>query len=294
MNRTIRPAIKTVGLFGRYGDKNVGEVIRGLCDFLRARKLDIVLEDATAKLVDRTDVRRRPLAEIGNDIDLAVVIGGDGTLLGVARNLAANQVPLIGVNVGRLGFLADISSNNMFEVIGTVLDGDFQTEERFLLHTDIVRQGEVIHTFNPFNDVVLNKGALARLIEFDIYIDGDFVSGFRADGIIVATPTGSTAYALSAGGPILHPTLPAIVLVPICPHTLSNRPLAVNSDSEIEIVLTDEQSAHVTFDGQSTYTIRNEDRVLVRCGNTPVRLLHPTNRNYYEVLRMKLHWGKKL
>lgn len=294
MNRTTRPAIRTVGLFGRYGDKNVGEVIRGLCDFLRGRKLDIVLEDATATLVDKPGVRRRPLSDIGRDIDLAVVIGGDGTLLNVARSLAANRVPLIGVNVGRLGFLADISTNDMLEVIGTVLDGEFQTEERFLLHADIVREGEVIHTFNPFNDVVLNKGGLARLIEFDIYIDGDFVSGFRADGIIVATPTGSTAYALSAGGPILHPTVPAIVLVPICPHTLSNRPLAVNSDSEIEIVLTDEQSAHVTFDGQSTYTIRNQDRVLVRRGDTPVTLLHPTNRNYYEVLRMKLHWGKKL
>lgn len=286
--------IKTVGLFGRHRDKNIGEVLSGLCDFLHRRGLGMVLEASTADMVGKPHIARREIKTIGADIDLAIVIGGDGTLLNVARNIAGYRVPLIGVNVGRLGFLADISTDNMFEVIGKILDGEFRTEERFLLHAEIVRDGKVIHTSNPFNDVVLNKGNLARLIEFETYVDGDFVSETRADGIIVATPTGSTAYALSAGGPILHPTLPAIILVPICPHTLSNRPIAVNSSSQIEIVLTDEQEAHVTFDGQSTFTVRNNDRLRVRRGDTPVTLIHPANRNHYEVLRAKLLWGTKL
>lgn len=294
MSNPAKPNIKTVGLFGRYKDKNVGQVLYGLCDFLQQRGLTTVIEQVTAMLVGKPDVRALPLASIGAEIDIAIVIGGDGTLLNVARNLAPFDVPLIGVNVGRLGFLADISTDNMLQVVGAVLDGDYQTEERFLLHAEIVREGKVIHTFNPLNDVVLNKGNLARLIEFETYIDGSFVSDTRADGIIVATPTGSTAYALSAGGPILHPTLPAIILVPICPHTLSNRPLAVNSDSQIEIVLTDDQEAHVTFDGQSTYTVRSQDRVRVRRGDHPVMLIHPSNRNHYEVLRKKLLWGAKL
>lgn len=294
MATTTKSTINTVGLFGRYGDKDVGRVIRGLCDFLRRRQLAVLLEEATATLVSEPPVPCRTLTDIGPEINLAIVIGGDGTLLNVARTLAKYRVPLIGVNVGRLGFLADISTDNMLEVIGSILDGDFQTEERFLLHAEIVRDDEVVHTFTPFNDVVLHKGGLARLIEFETYIDGEFVSGTRADGIIVATPTGSTAYALSAGGPILHPTLPAIILVPICPHTLSNRPIAINSDSEIELVLTDNQTAQVTFDGQSTFAVRLHDRIRVRRSETPVTLIHPSNRNHYEVLRMKLHWGKKL
>ncbi len=286
--------IRTVGLFGRHRDENIGEVLFGLCDFLHGRGLSIVLEESTAERVGKPQVARRPVTTIGAEIDLAIVIGGDGTLLNVARNIARHRVPLIGVNVGRLGFLADISTDHMFDVIGKILDGQYRTEERFLLHAEIVRDGEVIHTFNPLNDVVLNKGNLARLIEFETYIDGEFVSETRADGIIVATPTGSTAYALSAGGPILHPTLPAIILVPICPHTLSNRPLAVNSNSQIEIVLTDDQEAHVTFDGQATFMVRNGDRVCVHRGETPVTLIHPANRNHYEVLRAKLLWGTKL
>ena len=294
MNKSANIRIETIGLFGRRGDVEVAKVIRGLCEFLHARQLDILLDEATANLVAHPLVPSRPLDSIGAEIDLAIVIGGDGSLLHVARSIAKWRVPLVGVNVGRLGFLADISTDNMLEMLGDILAGDFQTEERFLLHADIVRGGKIIHSFNPLNDVVLNKGDLARLIEFETYIDGNFVSSTRADGIIVATPTGSTAYALSAGGPILHPTLPAIILVPICPHTLSYRPIAINSDSKIEIVLTDKQPAHVTFDGQATLTVQPHDRVRVRRGDTPVTLIHPTNRNHYVVLRKKLMWGTKL
>ena len=237
----------------------------------------------------------RPLATIGKDIDLAIVVGGDGTILHVARNLAQHGVPLIGVNLGRLGFLTDIPADRMYEELTSILDGDFKTEERILLEAEVVRNGKVLHSANAFNDVVVNKGQLARLIEFETWVDGEFVNSTRADGIIVATPTGSTAYALSAGGPILHPTLPAIVLVPICPHTLSDRPLAVSSNSRIEIVMTStaRQSAHVTLDGQTNFSIQDHDCVRVRRADRAVTLIHPTRRNHYEVLRAKLRWGEK-
>lgn len=293
MTTTIKPQIATVGLFGKYGDVGVAHVIQGLSEFLQGRELKVILEEATAAILPGTRPRSMPIREIGGAIDLAIVIGGDGSLLNVARNLFRHGVPLVGVNVGRLGFLADISTDDMLQVIGHILDGEFQAEERFLLGAEIVRDETVVYSAHAFNDVVINKGELARLIEFATYINGEFINDSRADGIIIATPTGSTAYALSAGGPILHPTLPAIVLVPICPHTLSMRPLAVNSDCEIEVVITDDRSAHVTFDGQATYSLQNRDRVKVRRADPPVTLIHPANRNHYEVLRQKLHWGRK-
>jgi NAD+ kinase len=291
-----RKPIRTIGLFAKYGSKDVGHVIERLCAFVRERGLQVLLEDATADFMDQTCADSRPLASIGQDIDLAMVVGGDGTMLHVARNLARFSVPLIGVNLGHLGFLTDIPAEHMYEELTRILDGDFETEERILLESEVVRDGKVLHAANAFNDVVINKGQLARLIEFETWLDGEFVNSTRADGIIIATPTGSTAYALSAGGPILHPTLPAIVLVPICPHTLSDRPLAVSSDSRVVIVMTStaQQNAHVTLDGQTNFSIQDNDRVHVRRAEQPVTLIHPSRRNHYDVLRAKLHWGEKL
>ena len=289
-------SIRTIGLFGKYGSKDVGSVIERLCAFVRERGLQVLLEDATAQFMDLPCAESRPFESIGKDIDLAMVVGGDGTMLHVARRLARFGVPLIGVNLGHLGFLTDISTDQMYEELTRILDGDFETEERILLEAEVVRDGKVLHAANAFNDVVINKGQLARLIEFETWLDGEFVNSTRADGIIVATPTGSTAYALSAGGPILHPTLPAIVLVPICPHTFRDRPLAVSSDSRVEIVMTStaQQNAHVTLDGQTNFSIQDHDRVRVRRAERPVTLIHPSRRNHYDVLRAKLHWGEKL
>ena len=291
-----RKPIRTIGLFGKYGSRDVGGVIERICEFVRKRGLQTLLEDATAEFMEKKCADSRPLASIGPDIDLAIVVGGDGTMLHVARSLAPFGVPLVGVNLGRLGFLTDISTERMYEELTRILDGDFETEERILLEAEVVRDGKVLHAANAFNDVVINKGQLARLIEFETLLDGEFVNSTRADGIIIATPTGSTAYALSAGGPILHPTLPAIVLVPICPHTLSDRPLAVSSDSHVEIVMTStaQQSAHVTLDGQTNFSIQDHDRVRVRRAERPVTLIHPSRRNHYDVLRAKLHWGEQL
>lgn len=289
----MKAPIRRVGLFGKYGDRGGQELLQRVYALLEARALTITIEEETAIALGLRDVRSCPLDQIGREIDLAIVLGGDGTLLNVARTLANHHVPLIGVNAGRLGFLADVSTDNI-GMIDHILDGHYQTEERFLLSADIIRHGTAVLTRLGFNDVVVNKGELARLIEFETYIDGQFVSGSRADGMIVATPTGSTAYAMSAGGPILDPTLAAIVLVPICPQTLSNRPIVVHSDAQVEIVLVSDQSAHVTFDGQSNFGLHNGDRVCVHRAETPVRLLHPEGRNHYEVLRQKLHWGRRV
>lgn len=285
--------IKTVGLFGKYGDDIAGNDIVLLAKFLRSNNYDVVVEESSAEVIHEDVGPRESIEDIGKHIDLAIVIGGDGTLLHVARNLMEYAVPLIGVNLGRLGFLTDIPAENMVEEIKKILDGEFETEERFLLSAEIMRGGSIASTSVAFNDVIIGKGELSRMIELEVFDDGEFVHSMRGDGIIVATPTGSTAYAMSAGGPILHPELQAFTLVPICPHALSNRPIVVGADSVIEIVVkgVNQQRTYATFDGQENYALEQEDRVYIRKANTPVVLLHPANRSHYDVLRAKLHWG---
>jgi NAD+ kinase len=290
----MKKSIKTVGLFGKYQNPTVGGHIVHLADYLAARQLEVLVEAATAAAAP--SAARLPHYAVGELcplIDLAIVVGGDGTLLNAARSLAPCGVPIIGVNLGRLGFLADVPAEHMLEQIGKILDGDYETEQRLLLHAEVMRRGSIVHTATAFNDVIVTKGDIARLIEFEIYLDGEFVIDSRADGLIVSSPTGSTAYAMSAGGPILHPSLPAIALVPICPHTLSFRPIVVSSDSTVEIVLISEAPLHaqVTFDGQLTFALEPGDRIYVRHADTPVELLHPSGRSHFEVLRAKLSWG---
>jgi NAD+ kinase len=291
----MKKNIRTVGLFGKYRDKSVSEPVGHLGEFLRGRGLKILLDEATASLMDEGFAPMRPIDEIGGDIDLAIVIGGDGTMLHVARHLASSRVPIIGVNLGRLGFLADIPAEKMLPELARILDGDYQTESRLLLTAEIMRKGRIVHASQAFNDIIVTKGDLARMIELETYIGGEFVNDMRGDGVIVATPTGSTAYAMSAGGPILQPTLPAIVLVPICPHTLSNRPIVVGSESVIEIVMTGQadQLAHITFDGQESFALAYGDRIYARAADSPVELIHPSGRSHYQVLRAKLGWGEK-
>jgi NAD+ kinase len=288
--------IKTVGLFGKYQDRTVAEHILRLEEFLLGRKLKILFDQATAEHIAGAKSPARPRETIGSEIELAIVVGGDGTLLNVARDLAPHRVPIIGVNLGRLGFLTDVQADNMTVEIGKILDGDYQTESRLLLHSEIMRKGRIVHTAIALNDVIVSKGELARMIEFETYLDGEFVHSIRGDGIIVTSPTGSTAYALSAGGPILHPALEAIAVVPVCPHTLSNRPIVFSSDSIVEILVARiaDQRAHATFDGQSTFTLEDNDRVYVRRAEAEVELLHPSGRSHFEVMRIKLHWGRKI
>ncbi len=292
----MKKKISTVGLFGRYRDESIRAPVERLGDFLRARGLDVRIDENTAAILGKSSLASTPFEKIGQAIDLAIVVGGDGTLLSIARQLAPQGVPMVGVNRGRLGFLADVSVDQMLEDIAHILDGEYHSETRLLLSSEIMRMGRIVHAATAFNDVVVTKGELARMIECEIFLGGEFVNRSRGDGVIVASPTGSTAYAMSAGGPVLHPTLPALAIVPICPHTLSFRPLVVSSDSVIEIVMTGDpgQHAHVSFDGQSTMALSDGDHIFVRRAEHSVELVHPARRSYFDVLRQKLHWGKSV
>lgn len=289
------PAVfKTIALIGKYKSPDIGAPLVALARFLEGRGVRVLLDPLTASHVGHNDLEVMPLDEAGPVSDLAVVIGGDGTMLNIARTLAPYDVALVGVNQGRLGFLTDISVDNMLTTIGAMLDGKYITESRILLQSQVVRDDDTVFDVRAFNDTSINKGADGGLIELEVKIDGNFVYGLRADGLIVSTPTGSTAYALSAGGPIMHPALSAFTIVPVCPHTLSNRPIAVTSDAQIEILMHRCADARVHFDSHSHCQLKPGDRVVVRRYPRSIRLLHPIGHNYFHMLREKLHWSEAL
>ncbi|MGB5309357.1 MAG: NAD(+)/NADH kinase [Arenicellales bacterium] len=270
---------KTVAVFSRHNDPAAKEVADQLEDCL---------------LTLGCEVKRLKNEDAGNaDADLAIVVGGDGTLLHIAREIAPHNIPLAGINLGRLGFLVDIPREEMETILREILHGSYQKEERILLSASLNRDGECIHRAEALNDVVVSKGELARLIEFETLVDGTHVNTARADGIIVASPTGSTAYALSANGPILAPELEAITLVPICPHTLSFRPLVIDSRSNVRIRLLDsgQDNSYVSFDGQSAVRLQDGDIVDIKMAEHRVKLLRPVNHSHFDVLRAKLGWG---
>ena len=285
---------KTIALVGKFNSPSSSGSLLRLADFLRNRGHAVMLSAHTADICKISGYEVATLNEIGAVADLAVVMGGDGTLLSVARTLVDHTIPLIGINQGHLGFLADVSIDTMFTTLEAMLSGKHVVEDRILLQASVERHEDVLIASYAFNDVVVSKSSTGRLIEFEVYIDNQFVYSQRADGLVVASPTGSTAYALSSGGPILHPTLEAVVMVPICPHTLSARPIAINSRSEIEINLIHADDARVHFDGQRHADLRIGDRVVICRAHNTIRLLHPEGHNYYDTLRQKLHWGEKL
>lgn len=281
---------QTVGIIGKQGEASaVRATIERLANYLHERRLEVRYDTTAAALLDLKGAKVLDQEDIGTCCELAVVVGGDGTLLGAARALASSGVPLLGINLGRLGFLADISPSEIETCLDRILEGEYEAEERFLLSGRV----DDNEPFRALNDVVIHKWNTARMIEFETYIDGDFVNLQRSDGIIVSTPTGSSAYALSGGGPLLHPSLDAIVLVPICPHTLSNRPLVVAGGSRIEIRVCgiDQGHARITRDGKTDLSLTPRSRVLVERGPHPARLLHPKGHDHYEILRAKLGWG---
>ncbi|MGH9832904.1 MAG: NAD(+)/NADH kinase [Blastocatellia bacterium] len=230
--------------------------------------------------------------ELTEDLDLIVVLGGDGTMLGAARLVGARQIPVLGVNFGWLGYLTEFTLEEMFPALEDVRAGNFFVEPRMMIDVELKRGDEIVAAHRALNDAVVNKAAPARMIELECYINGMFVNGFRADGMIVATPTGSTAYSLSAGGPIVHPSMSAILLTPICPHMLSNRPVIVPGESVVELIFKRaEEELMLTIDGQSSISLLPDDRITLRRSSTKFNLVRPTNRNYFEVLRTKLKWG---
>jgi len=286
---------KTIGLIGKYGDPSVAESLTTMANFLKERHLEVWLDAETARTVPDLGLKIADREQLGQGCDLAVVIGGDGTLLNAARSLSEAGIAVVGINLGRLGFLTDISPVTMLDVMKEILAGDYCSEERFLLQGVIIRDGRTIQECDAFNEIVVHKWNMARMIEFETHVNGLFMDVQRSDGIIVSTPTGSTAYALSGGGPILMPTLNAIALVPICPHTLSNRPVVVDGDSQVGIVVRDctVDHAQMTCDGQTNYDLRDGDRIEIRKKGRPIRLIHPANHDYFHILRAKLRWGSK-
>lgn len=287
---------KTIGLT-RSLHSDVGQSLQSLYNHLIETGYIVVLGNSCKDWITGDDLNFVDINEFVESIDLAIVLGGDGTLLTAGRALSDYQVPIIGVNLGRLGFLVDVSINDgMLAQISAILNGDCIEERRFLLQGEVIKDGKVVHTGSAMNDVILNNRKKVRMLEYTVDIDDKMVSIDRADGLIVSTPTGSTAYALSSGGPILSPTMDAIALVPICPHTLSHRPLVIGSDSEITVTLDPnlQGAAQVTFDGQANTRLHAGDSVRITKKPNPITLLHPKDYDFYTVLREKLRWGDNL
>jgi len=289
-------AFTSVGLIGRYNDPTIHGTMMELGEFLKQQNVRVILDEGTAEHVPKWSMETATRHSLGESCDLIIIVGGDGTLLNAARSMADYEVPLLGINRGRLGFLTDISSSHINDPLRDILDGKYTIENRFLLHVYIEREGEIISSSDAFNDVVMHKWDVARLIEIKTYIDNQYVNTIRSDGLIISTPTGSTAYALSGGGPILHPSLMAMVLVPICPHTMSNRPIVIDAGSEIRIEVKEHvgSPAQVTCDGQINLGLISGDKVIVRRKPKNVRLVHPRDYDYYDILRAKLHWSERL
>ncbi|SFZ77864.1 NAD kinase [Chitinimonas taiwanensis] len=286
---------KKIALVARRNSPNIGAPLRRLAALLRQYECSsIVLDADTAAEHPIPDTLIVPPDQIGKVADLVIVLGGDGTMLSIARLVAPYRIPLVGINQGRLGFMTDIGVDDIEAIIPRILDGDFVPEERMLLSAKVIRGEREIHAALAVNDVVFSRGALGSMIEFEIFIDDQFVYSQRSDGLIVSTPTGSTAYALASGGPILHPTVPAIALVPICPQTMTARPIAVNDAATVEFMLTRGVDAKVHFDGHSHFDLQEMDRVSIKRYRNSLRILHPLGYNYYDMLRHKLHWGERL
>lgn len=294
-DQSSRP-FKTIGLIGRLGSDKVVDSLQRLVTYLIAHDYAVLIEDRTATVLPghgQPEASRRMLGEL---CDLVIVVGGDGSLLGAARALCRSGTLILGVNRGRLGFLTDISPDELETRVSEVLAGEFEVEQRFLLDTVLYRNGVAVGNGDALNEVVLHPGKAVRMIEFELFIDGQFVYSQRSDGLIVATPTGSTAYALSGGGPIMHPKLDVVTLVPMFPHTLSSRPIVIDAASEIRIHIgeTNQSYPHISCDGQTRAVAKPNDVLVITRKPERIQLVHPIGHNFYEVLRSKLGWSNRL
>jgi len=290
-------SIKRIGVVVKPHRPEALETLCKLTEWLTARGITLV----GAPAVDRERIEHETGCvieviaeeELPQKVDLILVLGGDGTMIATARMLGDCEVPVIGVNYGGLGYLAEFRIDELFTALESILAGDYKLEQRVMLAVELRRGDELVTKNRVLNDVVMNKSALARIIHIETYLNDQFVNSFRADGLIVSTPTGSTAYNLSAGGPIIFPTMNTVVITPICPFTLSNRPIVVPDDSVIEIrLMTEKEDVALTLDGQVGFPIQARDRVIIRKSNTTFNLVQPKNRNYFDLLRDKLRWGR--
>jgi len=286
-----------VGLVARTGTDLVLESLRRVLTFLKSRNITVLLEDTAVALLGESGDPSFTQEEMADKCDLVIAIGGDGNILGAARNFAPAGVPILGVNRGRLGFLADVSPENIETSIGQVLEGDYVIEEHFLLQGEVSSAesaGDVVDIPCALNEVLIHSAQMPKMLEFDLFVDDHFVYNQSSDGLIISSPTGSTAYALSAGGPIMHPSLDAIVLVPMFPHTLNSRPLVVQGDSVIKIVVGEgSNGAKISFDSQLEFRMEPGQTLLVRKKKEKLKLIHPPGHSFYSVCRSKLDWATR-
>jgi len=271
---------------------STSQILQSLTHFLHLQGADVIIEQETATSCDLHSHQVQTIGQIGKSCDLAIVVGGDGTMLGFGRQLAPYGVPLIGINQGRLGFITDIALDQIETTLEPMLRGNYTEDFRSLFVSEVIRDDARVFSTLAMNDVVVNRGATSGMVELRVEVDGHFLSNQRADGLIIATPTGSTAYALSSGGPIIHPALAGWVLVPIAPHTLSNRPIVLGDHAQITIELVSGKDASANFDMQSLASLIKGDRITVSKSEHKVRFLHPVGWSYYDTLRKKLHWNE--
>jgi NAD+ kinase len=281
--------MKRVGIIAKGNKPEAIQAVKELVRWLKDHKVECVVDSALAKTVSHPAMEKQEMAEA---VEMVVVLGGDGTLLAAARALQKKPIPILGVNLGGLGFLTEITLAELYPMLEAILRGRYKTDERMLLEARVWRRGKVVDTFSVLNDVVINKGALARIIELETSVDQAYLTTFRADGLIISTPAGSTGYSLSAGGPIVYPSLRSIIITPICPHTMTNRPLIVPEEAVINVTLCSaDQEVFLTLDGQVGFKMELRDRVEIKKGEGFVRLIKSPSRGYFEVLRQKLMWG---
>ena len=283
-------AVRKVGILSKPNQENMPEIISDLTAWLEQRGIEFGCDRATAGYLRRDDGFDRQSLPLG--LDLVIVLGGDGTLLSAARAVGDDQIPILAVNLGGLGFMMTTGPQELIPRLDRVVAGNYETESRSVLRTEVIRDGQSLGPHEALNDVVVNKGAVARLLLMDAFVDGEFVCSYRADGLIVSTPTGSTAYSLSAGGPVIYPSVAAVCVTPICPHTLTNRPLVLPDSSTVEIVLRGgERDSYLTIDGQVGIEVKLEDRIQTRLAGHRVQIIQPRRLRFFEVLRSKMKWG---
>ncbi|WP_448213370.1 NAD(+) kinase [Colwellia sp. MEBiC06753] len=287
---------KTIGLIGKPNHEGASATILSLYQYLQENGYQVIVERSVAKSIAEENITIQSLTEIGEQADLAIVVGGDGYMLGAARVLSSYQIGVIGVNRGNLGFLTDLSPQDLIEPLEKILKGESRAEQRFIIEAEVYRHGKLKSSNSAVNEAVLHAGKVASMIEFEVYIDDSFMFSQRSDGLIVSTPTGSTAYSMSAGGPILTPTLNALSLVPMFPHTLTSRPIVVDGDSEIKLVLANDnqENLQVSCDGHVILAVMPGDQVIIKKSPYTLRLIHPLDHSYFNVLRKKLSWGNRL
>ncbi len=288
----MKSQFRHVALIGKYHAQGSRSALEEIANFLHTQGCEVTLAQETASNTGLTQYPVLDVAGVGKHCDLALVVGGDGTMLGIGRQLAQFGVPLVGINQGRLGFITDIAFEDFQTALEPMLRGEFEEDRRWMMQAKVVRDGRCVFSATAMNDVVVNRGASAGMVELRVEVDGRFVANQRADGLIIATPTGSTAYALSAGGPLLHPSISGWVMVPIAPHTLSNRPIVLPDTGEIAVEIVSGRDASANFDMQSLASLLHGDRISVRRSEHQMCFLHPKGWSYFDTLRKKLHWNE--